>query len=287
MTEENSVDIISQLAKMRVPFEEHQISKLPKPTRVQTDAVKKDFKLGARCNLCGGWHHPKVVHLDYVGHAALTDRLLDVDPLWNWEPVKRNEDGSPVADKDGGMWIKLTVCGVSRLGYGDSGGKTGGNATKERIGDALRNAAMRFGAALDLWHKGELHQSDEPQGDPKSNKPEGISIERFKEGINHFRKSSFTPEKLSEWFESKNESYNVLSKKEQAELTGVFNDVVAWLDKNGKHGTKEKAGEPETVKCPESGRNVVKADCMQSECHKTCKAMGNTHESKLEIDINE
>jgi hypothetical protein len=28
---------------------------------------------------------------------------------------------------------------------------------KERIGDALRNAAMRFGAALDLWHKGDLH----------------------------------------------------------------------------------------------------------------------------------
>lgn len=34
---------------------------------------------------------------------------------------------------------------------------------KERIGDALRNAAMRFGAALELWHKGELHiQSDDP-----------------------------------------------------------------------------------------------------------------------------
>jgi hypothetical protein len=28
---------------------------------------------------------------------------------------------------------------------------------KERIGDALRNAGMRFGAALELWHKGDLH----------------------------------------------------------------------------------------------------------------------------------
>jgi len=31
---------------------------------------------------------------------------------------------------------------------------------KERIGDALRNAAMRFGAALDLWHKGDLHAAE-------------------------------------------------------------------------------------------------------------------------------
>lgn len=34
---------------------------------------------------------------------------------------------------------------------------SGGDAVKEVIGDALRNAAMRFGAALDLWHKGDLH----------------------------------------------------------------------------------------------------------------------------------
>jgi hypothetical protein len=34
---------------------------------------------------------------------------------------------------------------------------------KERIGDALRNAAMRFGAALDLWHKGDLHKDEEPE----------------------------------------------------------------------------------------------------------------------------
>jgi hypothetical protein len=92
-----------------------------------------------------------------VGHAALTDRLLDVDPFWNWEPLTADDKGLPMLDSNGGMWIKLTVCGITRLGYGDADGKTGGNAVKERIGDALRNAAMRFGAALDLWHKGDLH----------------------------------------------------------------------------------------------------------------------------------
>lgn len=157
------------LALLREPFPLNQISKLPKPTKAQTDAVKADFKIGIRCQVCGAWHHKDVVHLSYVGHAALTDRLLDCDPEWNWEPLSLDANGQPVM-KDGGMWIKLTVCGVTRIGFGDSDGKTGPNATKELIGDALRNAAMRFGAALDLWHKGELHAEEEPEA-PKQEKP--------------------------------------------------------------------------------------------------------------------
>jgi len=144
---------LTGLALLRKPFAANQISKLPKPTKRQTDEVKADFKKGIRCQVCGGWHHPQVVHLDYVGHAALTDRLLDCDPEWSWEPVVMEGLPNPGA----GMWIRLTVCGVSRLGYGSADGKQGGDAIKEIIGDALRNAAMRFGAALDLWHKGDLH----------------------------------------------------------------------------------------------------------------------------------
>ncbi len=150
---------IDALAKLREPFPDHQISKLPKPTKAQTEQVKADFKKGIRCKLCGSWHHPEVVHLDYVGHAALTDRLLDTDPAWSWEPVAFR-DGLPAFDQSGGLWIKLTVCGITRLGYGHAATKQGidpGSREKEVIGDALRNAAMRFGAALDLWHKGDLH----------------------------------------------------------------------------------------------------------------------------------
>jgi len=148
------------LALLRQPFPAHHISKLPKPTKKQTDDVKADFKKGIRCAICGAWHHPDVVHLDYVGHAALTDRLLDADPEWSWEPVGFTPEGLPARDQNGGLWIKLTVCGVTRYGYGAADGKTGGDAVKEIIGDALRNAAMRFGAALDLWHKGDLHPDD-------------------------------------------------------------------------------------------------------------------------------
>jgi hypothetical protein len=123
------------LKLLREPFPAHQISTFPK-------------NAGQRAGL------------SYVGHAALTDRLLDADPAWSWEPLSVDPRGLPMIDDEGGMWIRLTVCVITRLGYGDAQGKTGGNAMKERIGDALRNAAMRFGAALDLWHKGELHVDD-------------------------------------------------------------------------------------------------------------------------------
>jgi hypothetical protein len=128
-------DKLAGLALLREQFPDHQISYLPK----------------------GG------TKLAYVGHAALTDRLLNADPQWTWEPLALDERGLPALDEAGGMWIRLTVCGVTRLGYGDAGQKKGGDAMKERIGDALRNAAMRFGAALELWHKGELHQEPEPE----------------------------------------------------------------------------------------------------------------------------
>ena len=127
---------VKQLAKLREPFPASQIGKLPK----------------------GG------IQLDFVGHGFITQRLLDVDPAWNWEPVSLDDHGLPLLDEFGGLWIRLTVCGVTRLGYGDSGGKKGPNAIKESIGDALRNAGMRFGLALDLWCKGD---PDAPAPKPK------------------------------------------------------------------------------------------------------------------------
>lgn len=106
------------------------------------------------------------VMLDYVGHAAVTDRLLTVDPDWTWDFALYRADGTPVLDDgQGNLWISLTVCGVTRKGVGD------GKNAKERIGDALRNAAMRFGVALDLWAKENLvefaqatqsHRADPP-----------------------------------------------------------------------------------------------------------------------------
>ena len=155
---------LDALAKLREPFPPEAISKLPKG--------KEDKSKRKRCNVCKGFHDPSMFHLDYVGHAALTDRLLTVDPLWTWEPFATDDHGAPLMERtqDGqsvGLWIRLTVAGMTRLGYGScEPGKS--DAVKELIGDALRNAAMRFGCALDLWHKGDLPSHDEsPEQDPE------------------------------------------------------------------------------------------------------------------------
>lgn len=123
MTEPN----LDALAKLRAPFPPEQIGKLPK----------------------GG------IMLDFLGHGFLTQRFLDVDPEWTWEPFALDVNGLPLLDEQGGLWIRLTIAGVTRIGYGDASGKKGPNAVKEAIGDALRNAGMRFGAALELWCKGD------------------------------------------------------------------------------------------------------------------------------------
>jgi len=169
------------LKLMREPFEAHQISKLPKESRAQIDERKKNRAAGLWCQECGAWHHKKAIHVDYVGHAALTNRLLDCDMEWNWEPVSVNEDGTPKLDQDGGLWIRLTVCGVTRLGYGDAENKQGPDAMKERIGDALRNAAMRFGAALDLWHKGDLHGVERGDQSEASDEADGLNEEQIEQ----------------------------------------------------------------------------------------------------------
>lgn len=168
------------LELLREPFPAHQISKLPKETKAQAEARKTDRAVAINCQVCGGWHHKHAVHLDYVGHAALTDRLLDADPNWSWEPVAFR-DGLPAFDGSGGLWIRLTVCGVTRLGYGHAALKQQmdpGSREKEVIGDALRNAAMRFGAALDLWHKGDLHGPEERDGEDEQNHHPGLPSDR-------------------------------------------------------------------------------------------------------------
>src|SRR5690606_32244152 len=115
----------------------------------------------ANCRECGQYHSVEPgVHLDYVGHASVTDRLLEVDPRWTWAPMARRPDGGIVfvrnaAGQAVGLEIELTVLGVTRPGFGSV--EPGAfDAEKQLIGDALRNAAMRFGVALDLWSKAEL-----------------------------------------------------------------------------------------------------------------------------------
>ena len=165
---------------LRKPFEPHQIGKLPKltcPDCRRSDIKQCDQHRKQTCSECSNWISPAHIHLDYVGHADITDRFLAVDPEWDWEPVTRDIDpdilraaietgnpeivrlvidsAPPKPDGNGGMWMRVTIAGVTRLGYGDAGGKRGADAVKVAIGDGLRNAGMRFGAGLDMWRKGD------------------------------------------------------------------------------------------------------------------------------------
>jgi hypothetical protein len=169
------------LTRLRAPFPPEYVGKLPRVTcRACSDGRCGDHKK-AKCAECGNWISERHIHLDYVGHADVTIRLLEVDPEWSWAPKATDADpellkaamasgdseivravienappkfetdrnGSPV-----GLWIKLTVGGVTRLGVGSC--PSGQNdAEKVLIGDALRNAAMRFGVAVELWAKGD------------------------------------------------------------------------------------------------------------------------------------
>jgi hypothetical protein len=143
-----------RVTALRQPFPAESVGKLPKGTcRECSNSQNKrcdrhPWVYG--CPDCNGNHSTATVHLDYVGHAAVTDRLLTVDPLWSWEPMALGPDGFPALDREGNMWIRLTIHGITRLGVGD------GRSAKERIGDAIRNAAMRFGVALDMWTKDDL-----------------------------------------------------------------------------------------------------------------------------------
>lgn len=163
-TDKKPAEVFTGLKLLRQPFAKNQIGSLAR--RGCTKQIWENAPKG-KCDICDGYHSTaRAVHLDYVGHAALTDRLLDCDEKWSWEPLSLASNGLPQLCEIGGLWIKLTVCGVTRLGYGNADGKQGGNARKELIGDALRNAAMRFGAALDLWHKGDLHIEEEDETPP-------------------------------------------------------------------------------------------------------------------------
>jgi hypothetical protein len=154
-----TTDTSSKWAELRRPFLPGTVGKLPKP-------FKSDSPKG-KCPDCGGWHGLPAMHLDYAGHAVVTDRLNTVVGPENWslEPIAFDALGNPVVNDRGELWCKLTILGVSKLCVGD-----GSTSAKQLIGDALRNGAMRFGVALDLWSKEELESTLE---DPelKNEKP--------------------------------------------------------------------------------------------------------------------
>lgn len=104
------------------------------------------------------------VNLAYVSHAEITRILIQVDPLWSWQPCGW-ENGRPQINVDNGMatmWGILTIHGKDMIGVGSARADKG-DVEKELIGDFLRNAAMRFGICLNLWSKEANDDGGRPQ----------------------------------------------------------------------------------------------------------------------------
>ena len=96
------------------------------------------------------------IQLDFVGHADITRILIEIDPLWTWEPCGWAL-GRPDIHVENGiatMWARLTLLGKTMIGLGSCRADKG-DYEKELIGDFLRNASMRFGICLSLWTKSE------------------------------------------------------------------------------------------------------------------------------------
>lgn len=166
---------LATAAQLRAAFPPEKVGKLPRVTcgKCRDSRDRSCESHGkSKCGECGSWITTAHIHLDFVGHADVTDRLLEVDPSWTWEPFALDERGLPALDGNGGLWIRLTVAGTTRIGYGDADGKKGANAVKEAIGDALRNAGMRFGIALDLWRKDAPVEESKPPARQRAASPD-------------------------------------------------------------------------------------------------------------------
>ncbi len=174
-------------AILRRPFEPEKISKRPQIScRKCSDAQSKVCSEHEKrdCGGCGQYITERHIHLDYVGHADVTGRLLEADPEWTWEPVALDQFNQPVITetvdgKNWRLWIYLTVGGVTRRGVGTVPREVRTNTPtaeveKQLISDALRNAAMRFGVALDLWSKAERVTGG--SGEVSQSAPVGVPV---------------------------------------------------------------------------------------------------------------
>jgi hypothetical protein len=130
---------------LREPFPPEQISKLPATAKRPA--------------------------LDYVGHAAVTDRLNHACPDWSYsvDPITvEGNDGWPHVI---GVFGSMTIGGVTRqeVGAVDSPSSYG-QEMKEAISDFIRRGAMRFGVAIDLWSKEDLSKATKDSGEVRSNR---------------------------------------------------------------------------------------------------------------------
>lgn len=118
---------------------------------------------------------PKSVTLDYIGHAVVTDRLLRVDPGYEFRPLL-DDAGRPIVVLEGlgagdsvGVWGELIVLGTSIVEF------CSGKDLLDAYSRCLCRAAMRRGVALDLWIKDDEFK-DKGQAPERRINPQSLAV---------------------------------------------------------------------------------------------------------------
>lgn len=143
--------------RLAAPFGQDDLEKLPKPLKARDDnkgRCEPNSYYSADGHACGGWH-ARSVHLDYVGHAGITQRLNDVlgPQGWDFMPMALTPEGLPIMSREqfwGALTIRVEDQEVTKYDVAANY-----NGPQEAWGDALRRCAMRFGVGTYLWSKSE------------------------------------------------------------------------------------------------------------------------------------
>jgi hypothetical protein len=121
-----------------------------------------DGHLVERCSVCHQDVTTAHVHVSYIPHARVRERLDDVDRDWSWEPMARDEFGRPAMD-GGSLWIHLTVGGKTVIGVGDAPGEVAGRGRRQAVSSAIKNAAEALGVGRYL----RMQEPEQPPVQPK------------------------------------------------------------------------------------------------------------------------
>lgn len=243
-TEEALRDI---LTKWAVP-DPALVGKLPRVTCQDCSKRQCQRHQKAKCDECGAYVSTSHIHLDYLGHAEVTRALIEIDPLWSWEPVAWTEHGEPMIGTRGQMshmWAWLTVHGVRRLGVGScEAGKP--DVEKELVGDFLRNAGMRYGIGLSLWSKSEW-EAAHVDADPPADQ---ATVDRLTLALSHLE-----PDQLAAYTAWRQEN-DVPSLKRGVTVTQAA-AIAAWvMDSAARPGVDQ----PTTPEGSEAGEEAPVVD---------------------------
>lgn len=149
---------------LRKPFDPAQVGKLPRVT----DKTSAE----TWCETCKQ-KLKRHIHIDFVGHANVTDRLNHEAPDWAYT-IDRIEtvDGHIL-----GVLGTMTIGGKSIHEAGAVARQSDwGEELKLAVSDFIVRGAMRFGVGLDMWIKGDA-ATYENVGPPADEAEEAVTDE--------------------------------------------------------------------------------------------------------------